>query len=134
MSVSKALDQMVRLRARDRCEYCRAPQSASPLRFWIDHIIALQHLGSTSLDNLALSCPFCNRHKGPNLGGIDPISQNYAPLFNPRHDAWDEHFHFSGVQIVGDSARGRVTVQVLALNHTIQLLVRRALLSEGTLH
>ncbi len=41
------------------------------------HIVASQHLGATTVDNLALSCPFCNRHKGPNLVGIDPASGAY---------------------------------------------------------
>ena len=110
-----------------------APQSASKLRFWIDHIIASQHLGPTTLENLALSCPFCNRHKGSNRVGVDPVSKAYVPLFNPRVDEWNEHFQFHGDQIVGISAPGRATVHVLAMNHPVQLIVRHALLREGLL-
>ena len=127
------MDQTVRTRARDRCEYCLTPQIASKLRLWIDHIIASQHLGPTTIDNLALSCPFCNRHKGANLAGIDPVSAAFVPLFNPRVDVWDRHFRFNGDQIIGISATGRATVQVLAMNHPVQLIVRRALLQEGLL-
>src|ERR1700722_10694323 len=106
MAVPRAFDQAARARADDRCEYCRAPQAALRMRFWIDHIIASQHLGATTMGNLALSCPFCNRHTGPNLGGIDPVSRLYAPLFHPRMDCWDEHFRFIGPRIVGISAIG----------------------------
>ena len=39
------------------CEYCRMPESNYlTVPFPIDHIIARQHGGSTTLDNLALSC------------------------------------------------------------------------------
>ena len=133
MALPKSMDQTVRVRARDRCEYCLLPQIASKLRLWIDHIIASQHLGPTTLDNLALSCPFCNRHKGPNLVGLDPVSGAYVPLFNPRLDQWDQHFQFHDEQIVGISATGRATVLVLAMNHPVQLMVRKALLREGLL-
>jgi uncharacterized protein (DUF433 family) len=33
----------VRQRAGDRCEYCLLPQSAYPLSFELDHIVAIQH-------------------------------------------------------------------------------------------
>jgi hypothetical protein len=133
MTIPRAIDRAVRARAQDRCEYCRAAQLASKLRFWIDHVIASQHLGPTTLDNLALSCQFCNRHKGPNLVGIDPLTQAYVSLFNPRADVWDQHFELYGIEITGRSATGRATVQVLAMNHPLQLIVRRALLREGLL-
>jgi hypothetical protein len=132
MAIPKALDQAVRARARDRCEYCLAPQSASRLRFWIDHIVAAQHLGPTQLDNLALSCPFCNRHKGPNRVGTDPTSGAYVSLFNPRLDRWDHHFQSQGERIAGTSPIGRATVHMLAMNHPVQLLIRKALLREGS--
>jgi hypothetical protein len=39
------------------------------LAFHVEHIIPQQHGGITSEENLALSCPHCNMHKGPNLTG-----------------------------------------------------------------
>jgi hypothetical protein len=36
-------------------------------------------------------------------------------------------------QIIGVSASGRATVHVLAMNHPVQLVVRKALLREGLL-
>jgi HNH endonuclease len=51
-----------------RCEYCRLSSALHPTPFQIDHIIARQHGGGTTLENLA----HCNRYKGPNIAGIDP--------------------------------------------------------------
>lgn len=49
------------------------PADSYPLGFHVDHIIPRQHGGLTQLDNLALACLHCNRHKGPNLAGLDPL-------------------------------------------------------------
>lgn len=49
------------------------PQTLYRSPFQIDHIIARQHGGRTSPDNLALSCFHCNTHKGPNIARIDCI-------------------------------------------------------------
>ena len=68
------------------------PQSARRLRFPIDHVIAQQHRGPTAAANLALCCGRCNRHKGPNLAGIDPLTGATVRLFHPRTDTWAEHF------------------------------------------
>jgi len=38
----------------------------SLITFHIEYIIPRQHGGDDQLDNLALSCPWCNRAKGPN--------------------------------------------------------------------
>jgi 5-methylcytosine-specific restriction endonuclease McrA len=69
--VAKGLDKTVRDRAKNRCEYCLMPQSAKRLRFWLDHVVAVQHKGPTEAANLALACPRCNRNKGTNLSAID---------------------------------------------------------------
>jgi hypothetical protein len=131
MAVTKAIDDAVRTRAQHRCEYCLLPQSASKLKFWIDHVIASQHAGAGTSENLALACPFCNRHKGPNLAGIDPVSGSTIQLFNPRSDIWDQHFQTDREQIIGISPVGRATVFVLAMNHPVQTIARAALLREG---
>lgn len=127
------LERQVRARARNRCEYCGFPESFSELRFVLDHVIARQHGGPTTLENLALSCVFCNAHKGPNLAGIDPVTGAMTPLFNPRRDLWADHFLWHGARIVGRTAVGRSTIQVLAMNDPLQLSMRRALIAEGVL-
>src|SRR5437899_1311035 len=56
-AVNRELVRKVWKRAGDRCEYCLIPQSAFPLPFQIDHILAEKHGGETIEDNLALACP-----------------------------------------------------------------------------
>jgi 5-methylcytosine-specific restriction endonuclease McrA len=69
--LDKATQQAVRDRAGHRCEYCYFPESLAELPFHFDHVIAQQHGGATTLDNLALACCYCNRYKGPNVASID---------------------------------------------------------------
>ena len=120
-------------RAGDRCEYCLMPQFALPLPFQIDHIIAEKHDGQTIESNLALACPLCNRFKGPNIAGVDPVSGETVRLFHPRNDIWGEHFAFDGARIIGRTPIGRTTVNVLAMNADDLLLIRIELGKEGYL-
>ena len=76
----------VRERAAGRCEYCLLASGLYPGPFQVDHIIAKQHGGTDTVDNLALACMHCNRYKGPNIAGIDSETGVLTPLFNPRID------------------------------------------------
>jgi hypothetical protein len=117
-----AARSLVRRRAGDCCEYCSLRQAAVPaVSFHIEHIRAQQHGGSDDPSNLALACGHCNRHKGPNLTGIDPETNQIVPLFNPREDHRSEHFVVRGNFIVGLTPSGRATVYVLAMNSARQL-------------
>ncbi len=118
---------LVRTRAGDRCEYCHLPQYGCSLTHHIEHIVPRQHGGSDDHRNLALACHRCNLRKGPNLTGIDPITGDIVPLFDPRRDVWSDHFHFRGPVIEGATAVGRTTVKLLAMND-IRRLERRELL------
>ena len=118
------LRRMVRERAGGRCEYCRLPQEGSVLSFHIGHIVPRQHGGVTGGDHLALACPHCNLHKGPNLTGIDPDSGEVSRLFNPRRDIWSDHFRADGVRIAGRTATGRTTAWVLDFNAESQIRLR----------
>lgn len=129
--MDKRLDQEVRRRAKDICEYCRMPQTFYRHRFVIDHIIARQHGGPTTPENLALCCLPCNRYKGPNVAGIDPESGELTRLFHPRRDRWADHFEWHGPELVGLAPIGRATVAVLAMNHSKYVAVRHALIAEG---
>jgi hypothetical protein len=131
VAVDKAIDQIVRERARGLCEYCHAPQALYPERFQIDHVVARQHGGPTSPENLALCCIECNRRKGPNLAGIDPVISTRSDLFDPRRDDWNEHFLGHGVTLVGRTEKGRATVTVLDINRPPRVLVRETLMLEG---
>lgn len=131
--MERALLEAVRSRARWRCEYCRLPASEFKLVFTVDHVVARQHGGGTTLGNLAFCCPYCNSHKGPNLYGIDPASGQPCRLFNPRQDRWADHFRWDGILIVGTTPVGRTTVHVLAMNDGEQLTNRTELLRSGWL-
>ena len=131
MAVSLVLDRRVRERANGLCEYCRIPQAAYPWTFQIDHVIAEQHHGKTQMANLALACPRCNRCKGPNLSGIDMQTRQLTPLFHPRRDRWADHFRWRGPRLIGLTPIGRVTVQVLQINHPDDIRLRRTLIAEG---
>jgi hypothetical protein len=63
-----------------------------------------------------LACRHCNRHKGPNLTGIDSETGQITPLFHPRHEVWSNHFSRRGATIVGLTAVGRTSVRVLNMN------------------
>ena len=126
-----SLARHVRDRAGRRCEYGLTPESTYPtVPFPIDHIIARQHGGATTHDNLALSCLHDNTHKGPNIAGIDPRTQRITRLFNPRRDRWVRHFAWDGPCVVGRTAVGRTTIVVLAMNHPDAVAVRQSLIDE----
>lgn len=118
------LRQSVRTRAAYQCEYCRLPQEFSELRFHVEHIIPRQHGGGDGIDNLALACPDCNLRKGPNLTGIDPETGEVTRLFDPRRDAWFDHFRYEGHDIVGVTPIGRTTATLLEMNHPERWRVR----------
>jgi hypothetical protein len=126
-----AIERLVRERAGGICEYCRLRQAFSEYLFVIDHIIARQHGGETEEANLAVCCVFCNRHKGPNVAGVDPETGNIIPLFNPRNQHWNDHFRWEGPTLIGTTASGRATIRALAMNHGNQWAKRSVLLSEG---
>jgi hypothetical protein len=80
--------------------------------------------GSDAIDNLALACIDCNLHKGTNLTGIDPQTNELTELFHPRHQEWDDHFEWQGLHLAGKTATGRTTIQVLNINSEDQLALR----------
>ena len=124
--------RQVRERAGDRCEYCRLPQSAAPfLTFHVEHIQASQHITDDSLSNLCLACPHCNLRKGPNLATLDPFSRELIPLFHPREQSWEEHFHLVGARIEGLTSIGKATVRLLKINDDDQNEIRAALMRRG---
>lgn len=123
--MNAATRRLVRERAGNLCEYCRLPQAALPLAtFHIEHIRAKQHGGPDAPANLALSCHHCNLHKGTNLTGVDPETNQVVLLFNPRVDLWADHFALQGPIIIGLTPTGRVTVRTLAMNSVLQIELR----------
>jgi hypothetical protein len=129
--IPEALRRLVIERANRCCEYCRLAEADNFLPHEIDHVIAQKHRGTTTEDNLALSCFDCNRYKGSDIASIDPETQQVVPLFNPRRDVWGDHFRLDGAQIVPVTAVGRVTEYVLKLNSDEHLIKRAALIRLG---
>lgn len=122
---------LVRNRARLRCEYCRLHQDYSELIHHIEHIVAKKHGGSDDSENLALACHRCNLHKGSNLSGVDQKSGTVVPLFHPRRQLWADHFEFDGEWIRGKTPTGRATVQVLGMNDPRRRQLRTLILRLG---
>lgn len=125
--------ETVRLRAVRQCEHCLLPDLHVAYPFKIEHIIPIQHGSTDSMSNLAYACLHCNRHKGPNLSGLDRKTSRTKPirLFHPRQHRWQYHFALESAKIIGRSAIGRVTVQVLNTNDPLLMLVRYELMEEG---
>lgn len=129
-SISKELRQLVVKKASGRCEYCLIHQDFSIYTHEVDHIIALKHGGETIIENLALSCLSCNRHKGSDFATIDWITQEIVPLFNPRRQVWDEHFYLEGARIEGKTQIGQGTARLLQFNVANRVLERQVLMSQ----
>ena len=126
-NVPAKLRRQVHERAHGQCEYCYAPLAYSPDPFAAEHIHPRSQGGTTTLDNLALSCMGCNNAKYTHTSGYDDITEQTAPLFHPRRDNWADHFAWDGVTIVPLTATGRVTITRLKLNRSGLINIRQLL-------
>lgn len=129
--ISAELRQLVSDRAQGQCEYCLLHQKFSVYTHEIDHIIAQKHDGQTMADNLALSCLFCNRHKGTDLATFDPTTGDVILLFNPRTQTWSEHFTLNNGRIEGIAPVGRATAKLLLFNTPTRILERQLLMAQN---
>lgn len=127
------LRDAVRKRAADQCEYCLMPQEFDVLPFQVDHITSQKHHGATVLENLAWSCCNCNAAKGSNIAGLDSETGTLTRLFDPRKDEWRGHFAYLDPLLVGLTAIGRTTVDVLNMNAPDRMAFRRLLMDAGLL-
>lgn len=110
------------------------PQAATPfVAFHVEHITARQHVDESQEDpsGLAYACDRCNAFKGPNLSSIDPSTGEKVDLFNPRSDAWADHFTFSDGKVIGLTAIGRATARLLNMNDPRRVELRLEWLDEG---
>lgn len=85
---------------------------------------------SDLLENIANACHRCNGHKYNKIEGFDNITQQIVRLYHPRKDSWKDHFEWSEnfLLIIGLTAIGRVTVDVLKLNNPKTVRMRRLLI------
>ena len=125
--VPGALRQRIREAARDRCGYCLSSQRYVMSKLEIEHLIPRALGGLEDESNLWLSCGLCNRYKGSQTAGVDPVEGARVSLFNPRTQVWNEHFRWSpdGTLILGLTPIGRATVDTLRLNNDLAVEVRR---------
>lgn len=126
--ISPEIQRLVRQRANHLCEYCHTSERWQYVRFTIDHVIPLSQGGSDDPANLALACFHCNRRKAEKLTALDPDSGEEVPLFNPRRDAWGNHFIWSseGLFVIGLTPTGRASVDALELNRERVINIRAA--------
>ncbi len=117
----------VAARARHRCEYCLAPEAFFNLEFEVDHIIPAAREGTDEFDNLALACRSCNLRKTFAVGAVDPVTGAVSPLFDPRRQAWLDHFQLllPEARIDGRTPIGRATAQRLGMNRPRATRARR---------
>lgn len=118
--------EFVTARAGGRCEYCQMHQSLQGATFHIEHVIPRVLGGSSDAGNLALACPSCNLHKADRISGFTNSSRDAVPFFNPRVNAWDDHFEWDDYTLVAKSEIGQVTIQSLDLNHDRRIKIRQA--------
>jgi hypothetical protein len=122
--ISAELRRLVIQRAAGRCEYCGLSQEGQEATFHTDHVIPVAVGGQTVAENLALACVSCSLRKAARQTAIDPQSGKEVALYNPRRDAWHEHFRWEGVYLVGLTAAGRATIEALDMNRVLILAIR----------
>ncbi len=125
--ISKELRRLVVNRANCLCEYCRIPDTVG-VSFQVDHIISVKHGGSTTEENLAYTCIFCNLQKGTDLGSINWGTGELVRFFNPCRDIWGEHFRLDDATIQPLTDIGEVTVRIFEFNNSDRLSERQLLI------
>lgn len=129
--VSPATRLIVAARANHVCEYCLIAEQDAYFRFQVEHIISRKHGGSSEVDNLALACVYCNRHKGSDIASVVPGQDRLVRLYHPRNDRWRNHFRLDGVIFKPLSQIGEATIRILQMNHDDQILERLTLNQHG---
>ena len=130
--MKRSVRRFVRLRAGQRCEYCRLHESDQPLLpFHLEHIVAKKHHGSHAPANLAWACLECNVAKSSNLSGRDSVTGRVVRLFNPRRQRWHRHFVWEGARLLGLTPCGRATIDVLDINARYRVELRELLIVAG---
>jgi HNH endonuclease len=120
------IERRVRALAGNRCGYCLSPQQLVLGLLEIEHLLPSSLGGTDDEENLWLACRMCNNFKSAHVSALDPQSNRFVPLFNPRRCVWNVHFQWSddGKRIVGKTDRGRATVIALQLNNIVAVTVR----------
>lgn len=131
--ISAELRRFVAARANYLCEYCLIEEEDTHLGCQVDHIISEKHGGTTTADNLAYACVFCNRNKGSDIGSVVAEKERvFCRFFDPRRDRWPDHFYLDletmTIQPLSDV--GRVTEKILGFNTSERVFEREILAAE----
>lgn len=128
-----ALRRLVRDRAGGYCEYCRSREDCGTGPFQVEHIIPVSSGGTDDPENLAYSCTACNGHKFTKIFGYDPVSDQMAPIFNPRSQQWSAHFQWdeTATLLFGQTPTGRATIEALKMNRLPLVNLRMAMVMLG---
>lgn len=129
--VGAGVRRLVVDRAESLCEYCLIHEDDTFLGCEVDHVISEKHGGSSTADNLAYACVFCNRHKGSDIGSIVWRTEEFTRFFNPRVDIWMEHFTLEESTLNPLTIIGEATASILKFNAEERLLERRILREAG---
>ena len=129
--VSAELRRLVLERAEGLCEYCLIAEEDSGYGCEVDHVISKKHGGRTVENNLALACTICNQAKGSDIASLVWPSGELHRLFNPRLDAWRDHFLLVGPRLEKLTPIGQATVQLLRFNTLNRLEERELLIVKG---
>lgn len=126
-TVPAEIAALVEARAAGRCEYCHAPQVLVGQVFHIDHVLPRAKGGKTTGENLCSACSHCNLAKRDCTSAVDPKTGKQVPLFDPRTQAWKEHFRWSRDwrRLLGRTPVGRGTVVALDINARLLQDARR---------
>lgn len=125
--ISSDLRRLVIERAAGRCEYCRIREADTFYGCQIDHIIAEKHHGSTIESYSALTCAYCNRYKGTDIGSIAKSTGEYVRFYNPRTDNWLEHFCIVRFEILPLTPIGETFSMILRFDDPDRILERKAI-------
>ena len=127
--ISEELRRLVAERADRICEYCLIAEADRSSSCQVDHIISVKHGGSTTPENLAYACIYCNLQKGSDLGSIVWRTGELVRFFNPRRDFWADHFRLDDAVIQPLTDIGEVTARIFAFNSDDRLVERQALIA-----
>ena len=126
--ISVELSRQVRERAANFCEYCRLPQSCQEATFHIDHVQPRKAGGESTIENLALACVTCSLKKAARTHVADSETGEVVPVFNPRTQAWNDHFSWTiDWHVQGLTPCGRGTAEALGLNRPAVISIRTLL-------
>lgn len=125
--IPKAIQQKIRTQFANCCAYCQTAEFLTATTFEFEHISPSSAGGQTTIENLCLACPSCNRYKASRQTAIDTKTGLSVPLFHPQEQNWKEHFQWSQdfSQLIGLTAIGRATCTALKINRPQLLRVRK---------